>query len=149
MQVAKEWLKQNKFLPKLSLKENKEVVVGLLGGELVEFTDPKGRTKKGLRLYVVHQKEVKTILTTSRQLIEQLAEIPEGSVVKIIKRIINQKTVYKVELVKKPEEIVDQMLPYVERLRQYKEGVGSEIEKTNESSKRFSSRKSTKKRTDN
>jgi len=130
MQVAKEWLKQNKFLPKLSLKENKEVVVGLLGGELVEFTDPKGRTKKGVRLYIVHQKEVKTILTTSRQLIEQLAEIPEGSVVKIIKRFINQKTVYKVELVKKPEEVADQMLPYVEKLRQYKEGVGSEIEKT-------------------
>ena len=132
MQVAKEWLKQNKFLPKLSLKENKEVVVGLLGGELVEFTDPKGRIKKGLRLYVVHQKEVKTILTTSRQLIEQLAEIPEGSVVKIIKRFINQKTVYKVELVKKPEEVADQMLPYVEKLRQYKEEVGSEIEKTKE-----------------
>ena len=132
MQVAKEWLKQNKFLPKLSLKENKEVVVGLLGGELVEFTDPKGREKKGLRLYVVHQKEVKTILTTSYQLIQQLADIPEGSVIRIRKKFVNQKTVYEVELTKKPEEVADQMLPYVEKLRQYKEGVGSEIEKTKE-----------------
>ena len=132
MQVAKEWLKQNKFLPKLSLKENKEVVVGLLGGELVEFTDPKGRAKKGLRLYVVHQKEVKTILTTSYQLIQQLADIPEGSVIRIRKKFVNQKTVYEVELTKKPEEVADQMLLYVEKLRQYKEGVGSEIEKTKE-----------------
>ncbi|HDM31806.1 MAG TPA: hypothetical protein ENG32_00325 [bacterium] len=132
MQAAKEWLKQNKFLPRLSLKEQKEIVVGLLGDELVEFNDPRGRTKKGLRLYVVHQKEVKTILTTSYQLIQQLADIPEGSVIRIRKKFVNQKTVYEVELTKKPEEVVDQMLPYVEKLRQYKEGVGSEIEKTKE-----------------
>jgi len=132
MQIAKEWLKQNKFLPRLSLKEHKEVVVGLLGGEMAEFTDPKGKTKKGLRLYVVHEKEVKTILTASYQLIQELADIEEGSMIKIKWRFVNDKTIYDVELLKEPKEMVEQLLPYMEKLKEYKKNFQSEVEKTKE-----------------
>ena len=132
MQVAKQWLKQNKFLPRLSLKEQKEVVVALLGGEMVEFKDAVGNTKKGLRLYVVHEKEVKTILTASYQLIQELADIQEGSVIKIKRKYINEKTIYEVELLKEPKETLEQLMPYMEKLKEYKKNFQSEVEKTKE-----------------
>lgn len=132
MQVAKQWLKQNKFLPRLSLKEYKEVVVAILGGEMVEFADPIGNTKKGLRLYVVHNKELKTLLTASYQLIQELADIQEGSVIKIKRKYINEKTIYEVEVLKQPEETFEQLLPYVEKMKEYKKDFRSEVEKTKE-----------------
>jgi len=132
MQIARDWLKQNKFLPKLSLKEYKEVVVAILGGEMVEFKDAVGNTKKGLRLYVVHNKELKTLLTASYQLIQELADIQEGSVIKIKRKYINEKTIYEVEVLKQPEETFEQLLPYVERMKEYKKDFKSEVEKTKE-----------------
>jgi len=132
MQIARDWLKQNKFLPKLSLKEYKEVVVAILGGEMVEFKDAIGNTKKGLRLYVVHNKELKTLLTASYQLIQELADIQEGSVIKIKRKYINEKTIYEVEVLKQPEETFEQLLPYVERMKEYKKDFKSEVEKTKE-----------------
>jgi len=132
MQIARDWLKQNKFLPKLSLKEYKEVVVAILGGEMVEFKDAVGNTKKGLRLYVVHNKELKTLLTASYQLIQELADIQEGSVIKIKRKYINEKTIYEVEVLKQPEETFEQLLPYVEKMREYKKDFKSEVEKTKE-----------------
>jgi len=132
MQIARDWLKQNKFLPRLSLKEYKEVVVAILGGEMVEFKDAVGNTKKGLRLYVVHDKELKTLLTASYQLIQELADIQEGSVIKIKRKYINEKTIYEVEVLKQPEETFEQLLPYVERMKEYKKDFKSEVEKTKE-----------------
>ena len=132
MQIARDWLKQNKFLPRLSLKEYKEVVVAILGGEMVEFKDAVGNTKKGLRLYVVHNKELKTLLTASYQLIQELADIQEGSVIKIKRKYINEKTIYEVEVLKQPEETFEQLLPYVERMKEYKKDFKSEVEKTKE-----------------
>ena len=132
MQIARDWLKQNKFLPRLSLKEYKEVVVAILGGEMVEFKDAVGNTKKGLRLYVVHNKELKTLLTASYQLIQELADIQEGSVIKIKRKYINEKTIYEVEVLKQPEETFEQLLPYVEKMREYKKDFKSEVEKTKE-----------------
>jgi len=132
MQIARDWLKQNKFLPKLSLKEYKEVVVAILGGEMVEFKDAVGNTKKGLRLYVVHDKELKTLLTASYQLIQELADIQEGSVIKIKRKYINEKTIYEVEVLKQPEETFEQLLPYVEKMKEYKKDFKSEVEKTKE-----------------
>ena len=132
MQVAKQWLKQNKFLPKLSLKEQKEVIIALLGGEMAEFSDPAGNTKKGLRLYVVHNKELKTILTASYQLIQKLADIQEGSVIKIKRKYINEKTIYEVEVLKEPSETLEQLMPYMEKLKEFKKDFQSEVEKTKE-----------------
>jgi len=74
-------------------------------------------------LYVVHDKEVKTILTASYQLIQELADIQEGSVIKIKRKYINEKTIYEVGLLKKPKEILEQLMPYVKKLKEYKKNL--------------------------
>jgi len=83
-------------------------------------------------LYVVHNKELKTLLTASYQLIQELADIQEGSVIKIKRKYINEKTIYEVEVLKQPEETFEQLLPYVERMKEYKKDFKSEVEKTKE-----------------
>lgn len=128
MQVAKDWLEQNKFLPSLSMKKSGEYVFAILDGEKVEFTDPRGQKKTGLKLYVVHDKQLKSLLTASYQLIQYLADVEEGSVVKVTKKYINEKTVYDLEVLKNPEEVKKDLEPYFQQLEEYKKGRGLQKE---------------------
>jgi len=109
MQEAKQWLKDNGILPKISFEIDKPLTLKILKSKIEEFTNPKTNKKEnGLKVLVTEDGEAKQFLTTSIALITRLAETTAGSVVKITQKQIGMKKTYESELIEANVEKVEE-----------------------------------------
>lgn len=83
MKGAKEYLKVNDIMPRISFKEKPLHVVKLLNSKQDTLPDGKGGVVSGLKVLVEEDGEKKTFFTSSAALITRLAEFEEDDVVTI------------------------------------------------------------------
>ncbi len=103
----KEWMKDHKILPRISFEPNEPRIVRILERAREKFTNSEGDLVDGIKYKVEEAGEIKTFFTASQVLIGLLADIPNGTIVKITQRKVNEKgqikTTYEVETTEKEE----------------------------------------------
>jgi len=107
MESSKQWLKDNKILPKISFEKNEPRVVKLIDDKLETITSD-GKEVHGMKYKVVEKGTPKTIFTSSVALISFLAEHSPGETVRILQKGYKDgndfKTTYEVAGVKMGDE---------------------------------------------
>lgn len=83
MDAAKQYLKDNNIVPKISFKDKQAHTVELVKDKMETITDRDGKEIEGVSFLVTEDGEPKKIFTTSISLIQKLSECKKGDVVTI------------------------------------------------------------------
>lgn len=83
MDAAKQYLKDQGWIPRISFQKTPKVTVKLISDEKRKITDDAGREIEGIAIKVEEDGEEKEIFTASMSLIQQISEYEAGDVVVI------------------------------------------------------------------
>jgi len=96
MKGAKDFLKENDIVPRISFNDTPTHTVKLLASKPDEIDDGKGSKVTGLKVLVEEDGEKRSFFTSSVMLITKLGELEEGAVVTISLKKRNNKSIFEI-----------------------------------------------------
>jgi len=94
VKASKEFAKEQGWVPRISFKKTPKITVKLISDEKREITDNTGEVIEGVAIKVEENGEEKEIFTSSRSLIQQLADYEPGETVTIQMKSVKTKQGY-------------------------------------------------------
>ena len=83
MQSAKDFLKNSKIMPRISLRDGKVHTLKVLNAKLDKLNNTDGTVSEGLRILVEEDGTMKTLFTSSIQLITVLSEVEPNEILEV------------------------------------------------------------------